>query len=256
MVAAAVMGGVLSAVANVAAGVYSMQAAAQADRAAASCDAAGNETNSSLLLLDAANGFNTQAGTAQSVQAGCEALTLLLLAVTFLIIVSWSVALFRVADRVAAHALLSVADHTSMPPAESNAAAGPADTMQAAAQQRRRLVAACVIVLFTFPARAAFDLLSAWSNFNSPPNLECHRCAPCQSTPYLIAVWLQYAPPPLTSKPRFGPEFHRAPRYTPELQAIIVALGSALPLALCLWLLTKAHTRALLIAADVRQRDA
>ncbi len=54
-----------------------------------------------------------------------------------------------------------------------------ADTLQAAAEQRRRLTAACLIVLITFPARAAFDLLQAYAKFNDEINIACGPCDAC-----------------------------------------------------------------------------
>jgi hypothetical protein len=105
--------------------------------------------------------------------------------------------------------------------------------MQAAAEHRRRLTAACVIFLITFPARAALDLLLAYADLNDQANpAACGLCDPCQDTQILNAIWLNY---------------------TPEFQAIVVAVSSPLPLTLSLWLVTKAHSRARLIAADVEQ---
>ena len=102
--------------------------------------------------------------------------------------------------------------------------------MQAAAEQRQYLTAACVIVLILSPARAAFDLLQAYSLFNNPFNPACG-----QSTPLLINIWLDN---------------------TPELQPIVVAVSSPLPLTLSLRLLAKAHARVRLIAADVERARA
>jgi hypothetical protein len=85
--------------------------------------------------------------------------------------------------------------------------------MQAAAEQRRPLTAACVIVLITFPARAALDLLRAYVNFKDPIHPDCGLCDPCQTAPHLIAIWLNY---------------------TPEFPAIVVPMGAPLPLTLSL----------------------
>ncbi len=237
MAGAVVVGGVAGMVANAVAGAYTVQVALLFDQAAAACDAAGNDTNSSLTLANAANPIAAKGGTAASVQASSEALTLLLVSIGFVVIVSWSVALFRLAERVAMRALVFVNDRGNLRPAEANAALVRivGDTMQAAAQQRRRLTAACVILLITFPARAAFDLLLVYSSFNDPVNPACGLCDPCQSTQVLIAIWLNY---------------------TPEFQAIVVAVSSPLPLTLSLWLVTKAHARARLIAADVERARA
>ena len=161
-----------------------------------------------------------------------EALTLLLVSFAFLVIVSWSLALIRASQRDAECALLSVSDRENMRPSEANAARIVIDTIQAAAEQRRRLTAACVIVLITFPARTAFDLLNAYSNFNDPVNPACGLCESCQTTPYIIRNWLDH---------------------TPEFRSIVIAVSSPLPLTLSLWLLTKAHARVRLIAADVER---
>ena len=146
-----------------------------------------------------------KAGTAESVQSGSEALTLLLVAIAFFVIVSWSVALFRKMEHVASHALLSASFSSNtqqsasfssntqkseantngcktMRASEANAARIVADTMQAAAEHRRRLTAACVIVLVNFPARAAFDLLQAYAAFKAPISNACSQCDLCQST--------------------------------------------------------------------------
>ena len=89
-------------------------------------------------------------------------------------------------------------------------------TLAEATAQRRRFVAACAIVLVTFFARASFDLLNAYSYIDSSPTSLCGICDPCQSDRYLIYVWLTY---------------------TPEFQAIVVAVSSPLPLAVSLWLM-------------------
>ena len=89
-------------------------------------------------------------------------------------------------------------------------------TQKAAAEQRRRLVAACAIVIFSFPARAAFDLLNAYSKLRDPYNPACGYCGACQSQQFLANVWLNY---------------------TPQLQPIVVALCSPLPLMWSLWLM-------------------
>ena len=245
MAGAVVVGGVVGMVADAVAGSIAVQQAQLNDQAAAACDAAGNDTNSSMALANAATAIRTKAGTAQSVQSSSEALTLLLVSVAFVVIVSWSVALFRKMERVATHALLSVPyscntraseantnDGGNMRASEANAARIVADTMQAAAQHRRRLTASCVIVLITFPVRAAFDLMQAYAAFKAPISTACGQCDPCQSTQVFIAIWLNY---------------------TPEFQAIVVAVSSPLPLTLSLWLLTKAVARARLIAADIER---
>ena len=226
MAGAVVVGSVAGMVADFVAGAYKAQVAGLYDAAAFACDA----TNSSLA--DEINAIKTKADTSASVEAGIEALTLLLVSIAFFVIVSWSVALFRMIERVGARALVSASDGGIIKPSEANVARIVEDAMQAAVDQRRRLTASCVIVLITFPARAAFNLLHAYAYFNDPFNLACGPCDSCQSTTYLIRTWLDL---------------------TPEFRPIIVALSSPLPLTLSLWLLTKAVARARLIAANVEQ---
>jgi hypothetical protein len=211
-------------------GAYKAQGAGLYDQAAAACDAAGNDTNSSLAFIIAADEVLFTSTTVESVQASTEALTLLLVSLAFLVIVSWSVALFRIVQKIGERSLLDRTDLRDLRLGEVNAERILVDTMQAAAQQRRRLTAACVIVLITFPARAAFDLLYAYALFNDPKNPACGRCGPCQSDSFLIRIWLNY---------------------TPEFQARVVAASSPLPLSLSLWLMTKARAQARLITADV-----
>ena len=232
MASGVVAGGVVCLVMSAVACAYSAQQAVVVDQAASACDAAGNDTNSSLALINAANAINTNSNTVGSVQAGIEALTLLLITISYAFIVSWSVALFRIVERVGALALLSSNDRRDTQPSESSVEGVVAAAVQSAVKNRRRLTAACLVVLITFPARAAFDLLQAYSSFNDPQNAACGPCDPCQSNPFLVNQWLQY---------------------TPEFQPIVVAVSSPLPLTLSLWLMTKTHARARLIAKDLQQ---
>ncbi len=223
MASGVVAGGVVCLVMSAVACAYSAQQAVVVDQAASACDAAGNDTNSSLALINAANAINTNSNTVGSVQAGIEALTLLLITISYAFIVSWSVALFRIVERVGALALLSSNDRRDTQPSESSVEGVVAAAVQSAVKNRRRLTAACLVVLITFPARAAFDLLQAYSSFNDPQNATCGPCDPCQSNSFLINQWLTY---------------------TPEFQPIVVAVSSPLPLTLSLWLMTKTHARA------------
>ena len=99
-------------------------------------------------------------------------------------------------------------------------------TLAVATAQRRRFVGACSIVLLTFLLRASFDLLNAYSAFNDPYNPLCRLCDPCQSDQFLIGNWLNF---------------------TPEFQAIVVALSSPLPLVVSLWLMMTKEDRMLLL---------
>ena len=94
----------------------------------------------------------------------------------------------------------------------------------------RRLVMACVVVLTTFPVRAAFDMLNAYSLFNESQNPACGHCEPCQSDRFLIYVWISF---------------------TPELQSVVVALSSPLPLFMSLWIITDAHAQAFAISLNI-----
>jgi len=230
---AVLVGSCVGVVANHVSAAYYVQNARLNDDAAAVCDAAGNNTDSSIVLFNEGRGFNAKASTAISVQAFSEALTLLLVSVAFVVIVSWSVAVFRIAERVASNALLAASRRLDMQAAELKMSGIVADTMHAASEQRRRLTSACAIVLITLPARAAVDLMYAYSALNNESiSTACGICEPCQSQQVLVNVWLNY---------------------TPEFQAIVVVLSSPLPLTLSIWLLTKAHARARLIATNVER---
>ena len=206
-------------------GAYRVQYAGLCDQAAAACDAQGNDTNSSLALFYKANVFFTYSGTALFVYGVLEAIALLLISAAYLILVPLSVAMFRRAERVGAHALLSAADRASA--GTEVAAAIVDDTVHAAAEQRRRLVIACVVVLITFPFRAAVDLLLAYILFDNPYNPACGQCDPCQSDRFLIRWW----------------QF-----YTPEFRPVVTALSSPLPLLVSLWIITGAHAQAYAIS--------
>lgn len=226
---AVVVGCVVGMVANVVAVAFLVQAIGLEQKAA---DACHNNTLSCRTLGQEVVDKNAKVRTAQSVQAVSEALTLLLLSVAFIAIVSWSVALFRMLEHTAAHALRSAKATTHLRPSEEIAARIVENSMHGALQQRQRLITTCVIVLATFPARAVFDCLNAYSSFNAPLNSACAICdGSCQSDAFLIREWINY---------------------TPEFQALVVALSSPLPLTVTLWLITKAHAQLRLIAADVQ----
>jgi len=217
------------------AGAYFLQTAALFSQAAAACDSAGSDTAASLAFAaDAADGM-TRGKSAIEVQNVSEAVTLLLVSAAYLFLVTLCVAVFRRAERNAAHTLLAVSG-----PAASRdqfyefrttlAVAVVEDTMQAAVDQRRRLIIACAIVLLAFPLRAAFDSLQAYSVLNLQRNPACSSCDPCQSDQFLIFTWISF---------------------TPELQPIVVALSSPLPLVWSLRLVTAAHASAVKISLDV-----
>jgi hypothetical protein len=105
------------------------------------------------------------------------------------------------------------------------------DTIDASAELRKRLLSACIVIMITFPARAAFDFLNAYGALNQEINSSCGHCDPCQSDQGLIGLWINL---------------------TPEFWSSAVALSSPLPLALGLWIITRAQARQLKIATNVQ----
>ena len=237
MAAAVVLCSVAAMVALVRAAVYDMQSADLLDQAATACDAAGSATVTSQNFNDEANAIGTNAATAISVQSACEVVALMITAVSYLLLVLRNVAVYRRAEHMSSSALHSMAvtgGRISQVPAvfaESDYAGSAESSVQmetssalqivegtqkAAKEQRRRLVSACAVVLFSFPFRAAFDLLYAYSNTNVSFNPACGLCDPCQSQQFLVSLWIAY---------------------TPEFQPVVVALSSPLPLMWSLWLM-------------------
>ena len=231
MAGAVVVGSVVGMVANAVAAAHNDQVARLHDQAAAACDSAGKDTSQSLEFKQPTSKAQASADSARSVQFMSEAVTLLLVSVAFVAIVSWSVVLFRLMERLANRALITPSNRYNIRQDELRLEGIVNDTMHAAAEQRRRLTGACIIVLLTFPARAVFDTLSAYSAFNDPRNLACDVCSPCQTDQHLIHTWLSY---------------------TPAFQPVVVALSSPLPLTWSLYLITKAHSRLQLIDVDVQ----
>jgi hypothetical protein len=212
---------------------YAVQAAQLGDQAVVACDTDGNDTNSSITLSSQASIIATASATAESVQYIFEALTLLLLSLTYAMIVPICTSTYRLAEKLASQALemhLSVGDKSSANQRPESMVAILDDTMHAAAEQRRNLVIACMLVLSTFSLRASFDFLNAYSGFLAPLNADCATCDPCQSDRYLIQQWIEV---------------------TPEFQAIVVALSSPLALSFSLWMITSAHTRAFSISLKI-----
>jgi len=242
--AAVVLCSAVGMAAYVAAGAFNIQISALDDAAAAACDPFGNDTNSSKAFIPAQEDSDTHRYDCLAVQSVAEATALLLIASTYLLLVTLSVAIFRQAEKVAARAL-------TFGQFRGTRAATTAivdDSLRAAAEQRRRLTFACIVVLVSFPCRAAFDLLQAYCTYNVQFNGLCPSpCGTCQSTQcvppflycffrnrlhmYVVRAWLAY---------------------TPEFQPLVVALSSPVPLTLSLWLITAAHTRALALQANMR----
>ena len=201
------------------------------DQAAAACDGQGNDTAASLALFP--NGTSALAvafTSAYAVENYLESSALLLICIDYLAVVALSVALFRQAEQAGNHALMTLPGGLQNSRTEAVVAVVEV-TVQAAVAQRRHLSLACGIVLLTFPLRVAYAIMNALS-IRTLPSFECGNCDACQSTAWLVRTWLVY---------------------TPEFEAIVIALSSPLPLIVSLWLITAAHRRALEIAADIQR---
>ena len=244
MAAAVVLCSVVSTIAYFAASAYNVTSAVLFDEAAAACDNMGNETNASNAYSLATIPVGTNARNAISVQSISEAIALLVISFSYLILVLRSLGIYRRAETLASSTLVGLMDRGPQPTVQVPAAYATADytgtadasiyldrdtalgivkdSKEAAVEQRRRLVAACAVVLITFPARAAFDLLRAYSTWQAPYNSACHQCDACQSEQFVIKTWLDY---------------------TPEFQPVVVALSSSFPLSISLWLMMSAWER-------------
>jgi hypothetical protein len=160
-------------------GAYNSQISALDDAAAAACDPLGNDTNSSKAFIPAQDDADTHRYDCLAVQSVAEATALLLISSTYLLLVTLSVAIFRQAEKVAARALL----FGQFKGTRASTTVIVDDSMRAAAEQRRRLTFACIVVLVSFPCRAAFDLLLAYCTYNVQYNGLCPSpCGTCQST--------------------------------------------------------------------------
>ena len=190
-----------------------------------------------MYLANLAGTANNNCNVAQSVQNTSEALALLIISIAYLVLVSYSVAMLRRAE-LAGRRALGVAAWRQKNVFRQQTAVNSLisgiieDTMEAAAQQRQRLTTACIVVMITFPARAAFDFLNAYSSLNQGTSSSCGMCDLCQSNQALVGSWINY---------------------TPEFQPIVVALSSPLPISLSLWIITQALASAQSIAVDVQE---
>ena len=190
-----------------------------------------------MYLANLAGTANNNCNVAQSVQNTSEALALLIISIAYLVLVSYSVAMLRRAE-LAGRRALGVAAWRQKNVFRQQTAVNYLisgiieDTMEAAAQQRQRLTAACILVMITFPARAAFDFLNAYSSLNQGTSSSCGMCDLCQSNQALVGSWINY---------------------TPEFQPIVVALSSPLPISLSLWIITQALASVQSIAVDVQE---
>jgi hypothetical protein len=210
--------------------VFNLQLAARYDLASAACDDQGNDTNSSIALFQEAIPVLADSFNAQALQSYVEATALLFITVAYGMLLPMNVSVFRAAESAAAHALATASNKRRKSDGAEATISIVDETMHGAVLQRRWLIAACVVVFITFPARAAFGVLNAYSQLNSSLNTMCGVCESCQSDPWLISVWLNY---------------------TPEFQPIVVGLSSPLPLSVSLWLITAARANFLKAQADL-----
>lgn len=224
-----------SSAASVATSVYMSQAAPLYRDAAAACGPTGEATTLSLEFISRSIPFIALQRQSESVKATFDAVALLLISTTFVVVVSWIVLLFHRVERVANRALLFTPQRNlkAMQHTESRVVKidglGSAEQVatrighyvQISAKRRQRLTRACIMVLVTFPARAVLEVMTSVS-FYAEFNRECNVRDPCQSNYYLISIWLIL---------------------TPEFRPIIVALSSPLPMMLCLWLVSKMQSQ-------------
>jgi len=180
--AAVVLCSAVGMAAYAAAAVYNSRNSALLDAAAAACDPLGNDTNASKAFIPAFDESVTHRYDCLAVQSVAEATALLLISSTYLLLVTLSVAIFRQAEKVASRALTFGQFRGTL----ASTTVIVDDLMRAAAEQRRRLTLACIIVLVSFPCRAAFDLLQAYCTYNVQFNGLClDPCGACQSTQYV-----------------------------------------------------------------------
>ena len=191
-----------------------------------------------MYLANLAGTANNNCNVAQSVQNTSEALALLIISIAYLVLVSYSVAMLRRAELAGRRALGVAGEGRQKNVFRQQTAVNSLisgiieDSVEAAAQQRQRLTAACILVMITFPARAAFDFLNAYSSLNQGTSSSCGMCDLCQSNQALVGSWINY---------------------TPEFQPIVVALSSPLPISLSLWIITQALASVQSIAVDVQE---
>jgi hypothetical protein len=230
---AAVASSVVSLAASSATSVYMSRAAPLYHQAAAACGPGGEDTASSVALNGETLVHITQSRQAESIKATCDAIAFLLIAVTFAGVVCWIVALFHKVEQIANRALLfsGKRNFKEMQSPESGAvridglsgqlAIRIGNYIQTASKKRQHLTRACIIMLITFPARAALEVLTSVSFF-AVFNSDCNVQEACQSNEYLISIWMFL---------------------TPEFRPIVVSLSSPVPMMMSLWLVSKMHSR-------------
>jgi len=223
------------------------------EQAAAACDDQGNASNLTKILINEAKTIRIVDKKARSVSFTFYAVVLVIMCAAYLVFIPFCVSIFRRAERRLGRDLGEIehkADNVPvLVPAEYHsrevgATAGRkvrmrsdkakeviGMTLAAVIAQRRRFVAACGFVLATFILRASLGFLQAYAYSDGLPNPDCATCGPCQTEAALVLKWLDY---------------------TPEFEAIVVALSSPLPLVISLWLMMTKEERAQLMSRSSR----
>jgi hypothetical protein len=224
-----------SSAAGVATSVYMLQAAPLYREAAAACGPSGEDTTLSRAFNSQNIAIIARQRKAESIKATCDAVAMLLISATFVVVGSWIVVLFHKVERIANRALLFTGQRCLKEMKHTESRAVKRDSprsgeqvetrieryVQISAERRQHLTRACVMVLVTFPARAVLEVLTAVS-FYAEFNRDCSVRDPCQSDEYLISIWMFL---------------------TPEFRPIIVSLSSPLPVMLSLWLVSKMQSQ-------------
>ena len=105
------------------------------------------------------------------------------------------------------------------------------NSIDASRDQRRRLLPTCLYITVAFTLNAAWSVIVAYT-VSSEKYVCGDFCDPCQSQEFLIYYALYY---------------------TPELENVIYALSSPMPLLLSLWFITAARLRARSIAREMKR---
>jgi len=227
---ATVLSSFIAVVADIVASAYVVRAADLHDQAANAIGPAGNSNDLSKALVSSANGMMDNARTAIAARSVNNAFTLTVMTLAFTIILSCSVAIFRAVENFGAKALQMVS--SNLQSKDSSTHKIVSDTVDAAAEQRRHLTLASSIVLLTFPPCVGYYLLFAYANFNQVQS-DCGKvCDPCQSTQFLIRKWMDA---------------------TPEFWTLVCSVSSPLTMALCIWIVNRAHARASSISAAMHK---
>ena len=257
LAAAVLLSGVVGLLANIAAAVYKVRSSEMLSRAAAACDSVGAHTNTSLSLQAAANSLIDSSELGNSVQNISEVVALVIIVAAYLCIGPLCLHIVRKAQIFLGHArsLVQARSATANAIAVSRTGSvnmqrlastgvmiemkGPAhdmvdNTLQAAVAQRRRIIAACLVVIFTFLPRAAFNMLQSIADANVASNPDCSTCGTCQSLSRLIRLFINF---------------------TPEFQYVVIAISSPLPLAVSLFCMMSRSERHLMRFGVLRKTD-